>query len=63
MTPEDAPPVVLTGFYSRARRVLLRTKSTVHDSAKSDEALNLFLGELLLVCHPLYLASRLSDHC
>lgn len=40
------------GFSDHSRLILSRTRSTVHDTAKGDEELNLYLGEQLLVRHP-----------
>jgi len=49
MPPQAIPSVAPIDFSVQATRVLLRTKSIVHDNAKGNEGLDLFLGELLLV--------------
>lgn len=51
MRRQEILPATPTDFSAHARQVLLHTKSTIHDSAKGNENLDLFLGELLLVCH------------
>jgi hypothetical protein len=50
MSPQHIQQLAPTGFFDHSKLILSRIRSTVHDTAKDDEELNLYLGELLLVC-------------